>query len=156
MSFQKSLERYVQIARAAGAIPVLITPTTRVWNKDRKEGFPVEHQHLTQQNVGSGFAFVGDYSQTIRETATINQVPLIDLEAKTIAFANAHQADWKEYWLAIADFKTYPYYATQTSGTFAKPDTTHFQEKGARAVALLVAEGIRESAGLGRYAALLK
>jgi lysophospholipase L1-like esterase len=156
MSFQKSLERYVQIARAAGATPVLITPTTRVWNKDRKEGFPVVHQHLTQQNATNGFAFEGDYSQTVKDTAVANKVPLIDLEARTMAFANTHEQDWKLYWLAVADIKTYPYYATQTSGIFDKPDTTHFQEKGARAVASMVAQGIRETQGLGAYAAYLK
>lgn len=156
MSFQKSLERYVRIARAAGATPVLITPTTRVWNKGRKEGFPVAHQHLTQQNATNGFAYVGDYSQTIRETAVANQVQLIDLEAGTIAFANTHEKDWKDYWLAISDFKAYPYYATQISGTFDKPDTTHFQETGARAVANLVAQGIRESPELGGFAAFLR
>lgn len=41
MSFQHALEVYVQAARAKGAIPIIMTPTTRVWNKDRKPGFPV-------------------------------------------------------------------------------------------------------------------
>lgn len=156
MSFQKSLERYIRIARTAGATPVLMTPTTRVWNKDRKPGFPVVHQHMTHQNADRGFAFVGDYSQTIRDTAAANNVPLIDLEAKTIAFANAHEADWRNYWLAIADFKTYPYYATQKSGVFSHPDTTHFQEKGALVVADFVAQGIRELPNLTGYAQILK
>lgn len=156
MSFQKSLERYIQIARAAGATPVMMTPTTRVWNKDRKEGFPVVHQHLTRQNATRGFAFVGDYSQTIKDTAQVNGTPLIDLEAKTMVFANAHEKDWKDYWLAIGDVRRYPYYATQTAGIYGRPDTTHFQEKGARAVAGLVAEGIRETPALRDYAALLR
>jgi lysophospholipase L1-like esterase len=56
----------------------------------------------------------------------------------------------------VADIKTYPYYATQTSGIFDKPDTTHFQEKGARVVASMVAQGIREARELGGYAAYLK
>ncbi|MFT3736886.1 MAG: GDSL-type esterase/lipase family protein [Rhodocyclaceae bacterium] len=157
MSFQNSLERYVIEARAAGAIPVMITPTTRVWNKDRKEGFPVVPNHVTNANLGAGgFAFVGDYSQTVKDTARTNKLPLIDLEAKTIAFVNAHEKDWKDYWLAIADTVKYPYYATQSSGTFAKPDTTHFQQKGAEAVAAMVAEGIRETAELKALAAQLK
>ena len=155
MSFHKSLQRYVILARQAGAIPVMLTPTTRVWNAQRKEGFPVVPNHFTTQNATNGFAFIGDYSQTVKNVAREEGVPLIDLEAKTIAFANAHQADWKNYWLAIADFKRYPYYATQSSGTFDKPDTTHFQQAGAHAVAGLVADGIREQPSLAGLAALL-
>lgn len=156
MSFQKSLERYVGLARAAGAVPVMLTPTTRVWNKDRKPGFPVVPQHLTRQNASQGFAFVGDYSRTVKDTALSNNLPLIDLEAKTIAFANAHEQDWQDYWLAIRDFKTWPWYATQSAGTAKNPDTTHFQQKGAEAVAAMVAQGIKESPALQTYARLLK
>ncbi|MEC5388333.1 GDSL-type esterase/lipase family protein [Uliginosibacterium sp. H3] len=156
MSFQKSLERFITLARAKGAIPVLMTPTSRVWNKDRKDGlFPVVPNHFTTQNDTQGFAFIGDYIQTIKDTASANTVPLIDIEAKTISFANAHQADWKDYWLAVKPAE-YSWYATQTSGTWDKPDTTHFQEKGARAVAEMVAQGIRETPELSRLAAMLK
>ncbi|MEN3112192.1 rhamnogalacturonan acetylesterase [Uliginosibacterium paludis] len=156
MSFQASLETYVKEARARGAIPVIMTPTTRVWNSNRKEGFPVVPNHFTSAGQGSGgFAFTGDYSQTIRDTARANRLPLIDIEARTIAFANAHQSDWKNYWLAVDPAK-YPWYGTQSSGTQAKPDTTHFQEAGARAVAAMVAEGIKETAGLEALAAKLR
>ena len=156
MSFQNSLEVYIKEARAKGAIPIIMTPTTRVWNKDRKEGFPVVPNHFTYAGQGSnGYAFVGDYSQTIRDTAKANKLPLIDIEAKTIAFANAHQSDWKNYWLAV-DPARYAFYATQSSGTLAKPDTTHFQEAGARAVAGMVAQGIRDTPELKALAAKLK
>lgn len=156
MSFQNSLEVYVKAARAKGAIPIIMTPTTRVWNKDRKQGFPVVPNHFTYVGQGSGgFAFVGDYSQTIKDTARANKLPLIDIEAKTIAFANAHQADWKDYWLA-ADPAKYPYYAKESSGTLDKPDTTHFQEAGARAVAGMVAQGIKETPELAALAAKLR
>ncbi|HSD38824.1 MAG TPA: GDSL-type esterase/lipase family protein [Rhodocyclaceae bacterium] len=156
MSFQKSLERYVDEARAAGAIPVILTPTTRVWNEARQEGFPVVPNHYTSAKTGVGFAYVGNYSQTLKDTARANKVPLIDLEAKTIIFANAHQADWKDYWLAVADKVRYPYYATQATGTFDKPDVAHFQEKGAQAVAAMVVEGIRETPELKPLAQLLR
>jgi lysophospholipase L1-like esterase len=156
MSFQNSLEVYIKEARAKGAIPIIMTPTTRVWNKDRKEGFPVVPNHFTFEGKGGGgFAFVGDYSQTIRDTAKANKLPLIDVEAATIAFANAHQADWKNYWLAVDPAK-YPFYAKESSGTLLKPDTTHFQEAGARAVAALVAQGIRATPALQALAAKLK
>lgn len=156
MSFQNSLEVYIKAARAKGAIPIIMTPTTRVWNKDRKEGFPVVPNHFTTAVQGKGgIAFVGDYSQTIKDTARANKVPLIDIEARTIAFANAHQADWKDYWLA-ADPAKYPYYAKESSGTLAKPDTTHFQEAGARAVAAMVAQSIKETPELADLAKKLK
>ncbi|PLK48510.1 rhamnogalacturonan acetylesterase [Uliginosibacterium sp. TH139] len=156
LSFQNSLEVYVKEARAKGAIPIIMTPTTRVWNKDRKEGFPVVPNHFTSAGQGNnGFAFVGDYSQTIRDTARASKLPLIDIEAKTIAFVNAHQDDWKKYWLAV-DPALYPFYAKEPSGTLAKPDTTHFQEAGARAVAQMVAQGIKETPELKALADKLK
>lgn len=156
MSFQRSLERYIRLVRAKGAIPILMTPTTRVWNAAREEGqFPVVANHFTMQNAAGGFAFVGDYSQTIRDTARVHQVPLIDIETKSIAFANSHAADWKSYWLA-AQPTAYPWYAEQSKGSFDKPDTTHFQEAGARAVAAMVAEGISETPQLSQLAAMLK
>lgn len=149
MSFQTSLEVYVNDARARGAIPFLMTPTTRFMNADRKTAYvngdtrPVVSQHLTRQNAAGGYAFTGDYSQTIRDTARANGVPLIDLEAKTIAFANAHAHDWRDYWLVVA-------------GTLAAPDTTHFQENGALAMAALVGQGIKETPQLQALAQHLK
>lgn len=156
LSFRHSLLRYVSMAREAGATPVLLTPTTRVWNQDRKPGTPVVPQHFTRQNAAGGFAFVGDYSQTVKNAARAAGVPLIDLEAKTIAFANSHAHDWQDYWLVVGDFARYPYYATQTAGVPGRPDTTHFQQRGAEAVAAMVAAGLREQPALAREAALLR
>lgn len=156
MSFESSLEVYIQAARAKGAIPIIMTPTTRIKNAERKTGFPVVHSHYTTPTQGKGgFAFTGDYSQTIKDTARDAKLPLIDLEARTIAFANAHEADWTDYWLAIDPVK-YPYYAKHPDGSSKKPDTTHFQEKGARAVAAMVAQGIKETPELSALAARLK
>jgi lysophospholipase L1-like esterase len=112
--------------------------------------------HFTSPAQGSGgFAFTGDYSQTIRDTAKANKLPLIDIEKMTIDFANAHQTDWKNYWLA-ADPAKWPWYAKESSGTLAKPDTTHFQEAGARAVAAMVAQGIKDSPELKALAGKLR
>lgn len=162
MSFQTALEVYINDARARGAIPFLMTPTTRYLNADRRVAHvsgdtrPVVSQHRTHQHAGGGYAFTGDYSQTIRDTARANGVPLIDLEAKTIAFANAHAHDWQDYWLVVSDTVKFPWYATQTAGTRAAPDTTHFQERGARAIAALVAQGIKETPQLQALAQYLK
>lgn len=143
LSFQNSLAVYIHDARVRGAIPALITPTVRFLNADRKTAFqgddrrPVVSTHWTHQDGSRGFAYVGNYVQTIRDTATVHQVPLVDLEAKTIVFANAHADDWTDYWLAASD-------------------TTHFQERGARAVAALVAQGLRETPALRVLAQWLK
>ncbi|MGC3964728.1 MAG: GDSL-type esterase/lipase family protein [Rhodocyclaceae bacterium] len=163
LSFQTALEKYIALARMAGATPIIMTPTTRFWNADRKTAFeggdtrPVVPNHITEQNAAGGFAFVGDYSQTVRDTARANDVPLIDIDAKTIAFANEHANDWKQYWLAIDPKDArYPYYATQSIGTLANPDTTHFQQPGAEAIAGMVADGIRDTPALKELAAALK
>ncbi len=68
--------------------PVLLTPTTRVKGAQGKDGTPAVHSHFTRQNAENGFAFIGDYSQTIKDTAKANNVPLLDVEPDTIALAN--------------------------------------------------------------------
>lgn len=150
LSFQHSLERYINIAREKGAIPVLFTPTTRVKNAAGKTAY----QHGVQDVVVSnhhtpakpGYMFSGDYIDTIKQTAEQNQVPLIDLEQETIAFANAHPNDWMDYWLAVdANDPRYPWYKTQKAGVRTNPDTTHFQQKGAEAVAELVVQRIYQT-----------
>ena len=150
LSFQHSLERYIALARERGAIPVLFTPTTRVINSEGKTAFQrgpqdkVVSSHFT--SAKPGYLFNGDYIATIRQTAVANQVPLIDLEQATIKFANAHSDDWMDYWLAVdANDPRYPWYKTQKAGIRTAPDTTHFQEKGARAVADMVVEGIKNT-----------
>ena len=161
LSFQHSLERYITLARAAGATPVLFTPTTRVKNRDGKTAFlqgaddVVVSSHYTVKKPG--YRFVGNYIDTIKQTAQRNRVPLIDLERETINFANAHPNDWMDYWLAVDENDPrYPWYKTQTSGTRAHPDTTHFQQKGAEAVASMVAEQIRHTPELTALAGKIK
>ncbi|TWI53682.1 lysophospholipase L1-like esterase [Pseudomonas duriflava] len=163
MSFQNSLERYITLARQHGARPIIMTATTRVMTANRKYAFengdttPVGSTHYTQQNSENGYAYVGDYSATVRKTAADNRVPFIDLERLTIDFANQHRDDWKSYWLAVdPNDPRYPYYKTQTAGTLDNPDRTHFQQKGAEAVARMVADAITEQPGLVDLAAHLK
>lgn len=161
LSFQNSLTRYIDLAREKGAIPVLLTPTTRVKNARGKTAFiqgdsgPVVSRHFTPDRAG--YLFSGDYIATIRKTAADNDVPLLDLENATIAFANEHASDWQNYWLAVdADDPRYAWYKTQTSGTLANPDTTHFQQRGAEAVAHSVARLIRQTPRLAPLANMLQ
>ncbi len=147
LSFQHSLEKYIRIARAKGARPVLLTPTARIRNKHGEQTTPVVHSHVTRQNPGSRFLWTGDYSQTIRTTAELHKVPLIDLETASINFANrVGDPGWKNYWLAVDPTK-YPFYEN-APGSIQQPDGTHFQKAGAEAIAYLVAEEIRRHAKL--------
>lgn len=155
MSFQRSLERYIAIARKHGARPILMTPTARVRNAQREKGLPVVHSHFTQQNSVQGFAFVGDYSATIRTTAQANLVPLIDIELASRAFANQVGESWRDYWLVVNP-EINSYYANNMQGSISNPDTTHFQERGARAIAAMVARGIKETPELATLARRLK
>ncbi|WP_038908758.1 pectin acetylesterase PaeY [Dickeya oryzae] len=155
MSFQISLERYIRYARAHRMIPVLLTPTARVKNADGKNGTPAVHSHLTKQNKAGGYAFVGDYSQTIRDTASKNKVPLLDVETATLALANQGDGQqWQQYWLVV-DPDRYPYYRNQ-AGSLTQPDTTHFQQKGAQAVAAIVADQIKATPSLRELAGKLQ
>lgn len=143
LSFQTSLERYIKIARERGAIPLLFTPTTRIKNAQGQQATPVVHSHLTKQNANNGYLFVGDYTQTIKDTATANAVPLIDLETASIEFANSLAVDeWKNYWLVV-DPAINSFYANGAPGSTQAPDGTHFQKNGAEALAELVTREIK-------------
>lgn len=144
LSFQHSLERYITIARQKGAHPIMLTPTARVLKADRSQGVPAAHSHFTRQNAEGGYAFVGDYAQTVRITAQLNQLPLIDISQRSLDFVNSLEGDqWQDYWMVV-DPVQYPYY-TNMHGSLTQPDTTHFQERGARAIAAMVAQALRET-----------
>lgn len=140
---------------------MLLTPTTRVKNRAGKTAFQqgaddvVVSTHYTVKKPG--YRFAGNYIDTIKQTAQRNHVPLIDLEKATIDFANAHASDWMDYWLAVdVNDPRYPWYKTQTSGIRSNPDTTHFQQQGAEAVASMVADLIRTTPELTSLADKLK
>jgi lysophospholipase L1-like esterase len=68
--YEANLRRYITEARAAGIKPVLCTPVTRrFWGADGKI-----HSNLLE------------YSATMRKVAEDMKVPLIDLQAESIAF----------------------------------------------------------------------
>ena len=147
MSFQSSLESYLAVAKELDMTPILMTPVTRYKDHNNKIAYqdqnknPVSHLHYTTNKPG--FAYWGDYSNTIKHTAKVNQVALIDLESLSIDFANQHKDDWQSYWLVVdPNDPKYPYYKKQSSGVIANPDATHFQEKGALAIAEIIAIAI--------------
>jgi lysophospholipase L1-like esterase len=116
----------------------------------------VVHSHLTRQNTNNGYLFSGDYTQTIKDTATANAVPLIDLESASMQFANGLSADdWKNYWLVV-DPAVNSFYANGIAGSTQVPDGTHFQKRGAEAMAELVAQEIKKTTELMELAQHLK
>ncbi|MBK9616682.1 MAG: hypothetical protein IPO35_14690 [Uliginosibacterium sp.] len=143
-SFANTLNRYVKLARDNGAIPVMITPVTRI-NIDPKNAargiFPIRRStHVVQRG-----SFPGDYSRTVRNVASGSKVALIDIDAKSIeAFNKVGDPGWKDYYLAV-DPKKFPYYSEGAVGNLLTPDNSVFQERGALAVADMLIEGLRES-----------
>lgn len=145
LSFQHSLERYIKIARERGAHPIMFTPTARIKNAKGEQTTPVVHSHLIRHNANSGYLFTGDYTDTIKTTAQIHKLPLIDLEAASISFANkVGEPGWRNYWLVV-DPAINPFYANNAAGSTQVPDGTHFQKNGAEAMAKLVADAIKKN-----------
>jgi hypothetical protein len=143
-SFAFALTRYVKLARDNGATPVLITPVTRI-NLDPKNAakgiFPIKQS--THQSLRG--TFPGDYSKTVRMVGVLNNVPVIDLDAKSIAIFNKiGDPGWKDYYLAV-DPRKYPFYSEGAIGNAQTPDSSLFQERGASAVADMVLQGMREN-----------
>lgn len=166
LSFQRSLEKYMALARSRGAVPVLLTPVTRIVQDktvaSHVEGaFPIARStHVTTRGDRPG-----DYSATVRQAGDANQVPVIDLDALSIEFFNRlgvgsggpeARGGWRDHYLAVWDTGRHPFYASATTvGHYLNADRTHFQEAGAVAVADLVLQGVRSDPRLAGLAALL-
>ncbi len=134
MSFSRTLEKYVALARETGAQPVLITPVTR---RNFINGQIAASTHTTQHG-----AFPGDYAQTVRDTAKRLAVPLVDLDMLSMRYFNRMgEAASLDYFLAV-DATTYPHYRKKL-GSLEQPDNTHFQERGARALAQIIAHALQ-------------
>ncbi len=121
-SFKEYLSRYIDAARTAGAIPVLITPVNR--NKFREDG-ELEPTH-------------GKYPQAVIELAESLTVPLIDLTGMSKKLFKTLGPDrMNEIFLHLkaGESPNYP------NGIM---DDTHFKESGAIEIARLVAAGIKE------------
>lgn len=165
MSFQHTIEKYVKMAEEKGATAILLTPLTRIV-QDKSVTTHVEGRFpiTATTHVAPGDSAVnprGDYSQTLRDTALASGAPLVDIDQKSIAWANSlgvgvdaqgnpggpeATGGWRDYYLAVKDFTAYPYYSARTTtGNYLNADRTHTQENGAVKVASLVVEGLKES-----------
>ncbi|SHO55791.1 pectinesterase family protein [Vibrio quintilis] len=156
MSLQYSLERYLGFAQYHKMHPVMLTSVPRAKTVKNKPGVPIRPtQHTTKQNKLHGYQFFGSYTQTVKDTAAKHHIPLLDMQSRVRDMANQTKGDeWKHLWLAV-DPEEYPFYKTRSSGTLKKPDTTHFQEKGARKIAKLVVKEIKHTDALNQLSAYL-
>lgn len=119
--FAAQLRRYLVGARARGAVPVLLTPVER-------RRFDAE---------GRAVATHGGYPQRVRDLAMAEEVPLVDV-------ARLSRARWQEMgpeqsktaflWLHPDAYAGFPE---------GEQDDTHLSTDGARAVAAMVAAGLR-------------
>ncbi|MDF2189559.1 rhamnogalacturonan acetylesterase [Paraflavitalea sp. CAU 1676] len=119
--FKKNLTQYVEDARSKKAIPVLITPVAR--RKFDSAG-RIESTHEL-------------YSGIVRTTARELNVPLIDLDKKSQALLQSMGVEHSKLLFLQLKPGEHPNYPQ------GKDDNTHFNELGARLMAQLVLEEVR-------------
>ena len=122
VAYQTYLAQYVNGARKAGAIPVLITPVNRRKFDENGKLIPTH----------------GVYPEAMIKLAGELQVPLIDLtERSRVLFEKLGPEETKRLflWFKPGENSNYP------EGI---QDDTHFSETGALEIAKLIVAGIRE------------
>ncbi|QYR22021.1 GDSL family lipase [Paenibacillus sp. sptzw28] len=121
-TYKQYLAMYVDGARQRHAQPVLITPVgRRSWDSAGlfKNDFP-------------------DYYDAMKQVAAEKGVPLLDLNARSIAYYNTVGIEESKslfFWLEPGVYPNWP------NGV---QDNTHFQEYGAEQIARLVSDGVRD------------
>lgn len=120
--YTANLARFVNETRARKAIPVLITPVSR-----RKFNDAGEAQETHEA-----------YAPLVRQLAQSLQVPLIDGDEKTKALYQQFGAENSKLLFLQLEKGEHPNYPD------GKTDNTHFNELGARKVAQLMLQGLRD------------
>lgn len=121
--YQDNLLKYVEVARRKNAHPLLLTPVTRrKWDKDKLDPLSV-----------------GEFPKAMLHFAKKNNVPILDIHKRSREFLEAiGKEESASYYLHLApgESENYP------DGII---DDTHFNGKGAEAVAQLIIDAIKES-----------
>lgn len=119
--FKINLVNYVNETRSKKAIPVLLTPISR---RSFKDGILIDSH--------------GDYPSITRKVADSLKVPLIDMLSKTESLLNR-----------LGDVASIKLFNHVDSGNVnypkGKKDDTHLSPDGAKQIAGLVAQGIKET-----------
>jgi lysophospholipase L1-like esterase len=120
--YKANLVRFILETRAKKGCPVLVTPVARF--KFDKSGM-IQESHT-------------EYSAAVHEVAKLHKVPLIDLDRKSRDLLQALGPDRSRLLFMNLEPGEHPYYPE------GQKDNTHFNEYGARLIAQLVLEGIKE------------
>ena len=120
--YKRNLLKFVNEARAKGATPILLTPVSRRQFDD--------HGTLVDTH--------GDYPIVVRELASEQKVPLIDVHQRGMQWLKTLGPD--ESKKAFVWIKPDLY----TANRAGRQDNTHFNESGALKIAQLVVEGLKE------------
>lgn len=112
-TYKDHLRQYVDGARSKGAVPVLATSAER----------------RRFDRAGNAYSSHGEYPAAMRSLAGELGVPLIDVQASTLAL-----------WQQLGPEETKKYFMYREDGT--TKDNTHFQPRGAAAIAQMVAQGL--------------
>lgn len=121
--YKINLIKFISESRAKKAIPVLITPVTRMrFDKDGK----IQETHV-------------EYSAAVWEVGKEYHVPVIDLDAKSRNLLQQFGPEYSKMLYMQLDSLENPNYPN------GQKDNTHFNEFGARRMAELVLSGIRNS-----------
>ncbi|MFF1253879.1 rhamnogalacturonan acetylesterase [Pseudarthrobacter sp. NPDC058329] len=111
-TYKDHLRQYVDGARSKGAVPVLATSAER----------------RRFDRAGNAYSSHGEYPAAMRSLAEEMGVPLIDAQASTLAL-----------WQQLGPEETKKYFLYTEDG---KRDNTHFQPRGAAAIAQIAAQGL--------------
>lgn len=130
--YQANLGKFVDVAKAHGAYPVLITPLYRRRFDENGLLFPNSH---------------GDYPEAMKQAGKHLGVPVIDLCAKSRALLEKTGDQESRKWFMYFPAGQYPNYPD------GKEDNTHLRYEGAIVFAGMVAEGLRQLGGI--YAELI-
>jgi len=120
--YKTNLAKFITETRAKGATPVLITPVSRMRFKDRV----AQETHV-------------EYTAAVYEVAKQYNVPLIDLDKKSRElYQQMGEENTKLLFMQLApgEHPSYP---------DGQKDNTHFNEYGARRMAELVLQGLKEA-----------
>ncbi|MNC37511.1 Rhamnogalacturonan acetylesterase RhgT [compost metagenome] len=121
-TYKAHLTQYIEVARKAGAFPVLLNSIHR---RAFDEAGKIKDSH-------------GSYPAAVRELAAELKAPCIDMtERSRKLLEETGEAASKDFflWLTPGEHPNYP------DGV---EDNTHFSENGAKEMAKLVADGIKE------------
>jgi len=120
--YKTNLARFIEETRAKKAIPVLITPVSRMRFKDGR----AEETHT-------------EYTAAVYEVGNEKGVAVIDLDKKSRELYQQLGPDNTRLLFMQLEPGEHPHYPD------GQKDNTHFNEYGARRIAELVLQGIRES-----------